>query len=328
MFLIITCFNFISISYALPPEWPTDKIVTLPDMGRAPFLKMIGDAKNTLDISAYNISDPALIAALINAANTGVTVRAFTYSTGAFGTSIQELNDNGIQICQLSARFEQAHHNVFIVDDTYAVISTGNWDAPSFDGLSATNTLPSRDFATSFENTGMIQELKNAYENDIIDGSVSLNSKWTQEEFLVWGPKNHVDVINKLIASAAESIDIYLQDFSDKNIAQSLVNASVSLNTRINMTNYPSIRTVDDTDMFDAPNINFYLNTINKIHANIMIIDAGIEGVAKMYLGSSNFSTGSLDENSTNNWEVGIVTSNTSKIQAARDLFDQDFLSQ
>ena len=64
---LLPCFILLvlqTIGFAVPSDWPKDGIIVEPDMGRTPLLTAFDDAKSSLYVSAYKLTDKRLIEGL------------------------------------------------------------------------------------------------------------------------------------------------------------------------------------------------------------------------------------------------------------------------
>lgn len=307
-----------------PSGWPKTGLQVFPEAGREAWLRAINSAKHTIQMAAYRLSDEKIANALAAVAEEGrvkisLLIQPITYQhdkSGDAASPIETFKQKGINVYQLSSRFNQAHYKLIIIDGKWAMISTGNLDASSLDGLpSDTHTDPCRDFAITVTNPQMIKELVRVFEADISDKRVVPNHPQ-----LVWGPDDQRSVFLKMINSAQKRIRIYQQDIQDVGIAQALAGvARDGVSVEILMMPYPFSKTEDknipNQELIRQAGGKVYLHTKHYIHAKIMIVDDQL-----MYLGSCNFYTPSIDQTR----ELGVITADPAHIKQVNDTFDND----
>ena len=320
---------------SLARTWPRDTLIVLPDMQRDPFLTMFEAARTTIDLAAYKLSDPLIVNALIKAAERGVRIRAliqpYTFSHERSDNTLSplaQLKRHGIQVFPLSSRLAQAHHKFFLIDNSYGVISTGNFDAESFDGTKDKLEPAARDFAIPFEDPELIAELKAVFEHDIQDKPIILTSNWHENRntFLVWGPETQRQDLLALIHSATESIHIYQQDFTDQGLARAVEGAlKRGIKVQIIMTPFPFSKKEDknlsNQKLLKQAGAEIHLIQSLYGHAKVIVIDAEKTMNRKLYIGSCNFFQDSLDYNR----ELGIITRSCVLIDAVLKTFKTDW---
>lgn len=311
---------------ALPPEWPEDGIVVEPDMGRAPLIAVMRDAQKSLQISAYKLEDEALIHELGEAVNRGIKVDVLvTRSIFArpeekvfSGTPFERLEKMGINVHQSPEFYAQTHHKHIIVDDSYAIIGTGNMGTGSFD--ETPERKAERDFWTAVTDIHQLKELKDVFNADFNGQKTDLKNA-----LLVWSPdQGRIPFLN-FIRSAQKNIWIYQQDVEDPIIADALADAArQGIDVRLIMPPYPFSKTEDK----NIPNQEMIRKAGGKVglithvicHAKVMLVDVDTES-AKTLVGSANFYSPSLEKNR----ELGIVISQLPAIAKISSVFKGDW---
>ena len=326
--------NIVNVSTAqeikakLPKGWPTDGIVIFPEAGRDPWVKAITTAKKSINIAAYKLSDPVIIDALCTIAsakkvsvNLLIEANAFQHEKSENIISpVEKLSAAGVNIFHISEWFNQAHYKLILVDNTWGMLSTGNLDKESFDGIKEISEAPCRDFAITVTKKSIVQELKRIFDADIKDKRIHCAN--TQ---IVLGPDDQRSVFLKLINTAKKSIRIYQQDFQDVGIAKALAGAAKDgVKVEVLMMPYPFSKTQDN----NIPNQNLirskggtvHLHKHHYVHAKLILVDAEEPENAIMYVGSCNFYTASLDQTR----ELGILTKDKAQIAKVMNVFNLD----
>lgn len=319
-----------AIQDLLPTGWPKNGLLVFPDAGRQAWLDAINSAKESIQMAAYKLSDETIVNAVVNAAKKQVKVDILIQpEIHKHGQSlnvespIDLLKNAGIQVYTLSTRFNQAHYKMIIVDGKWGMVSTGNLDAETFDGVPTISAAPCRDFAITITNPKMLQELAAVFKADIADKRISppLSSQ------LVWGPDNQRSVFLRMINSARKSIRIYQQDFTDPGVAQAVAGAARNgVAVEIVMMPFPFSKTEDknipNQDLIRSAGGKVYLHNHHYMHAKVVVIDGDDADNRLMYVGSCNFYTPSIDQTR----ELGVLTTDAEQINQVNTVFEGDLL--
>lgn len=312
--------------WALPVDWPQSGVIVLPDAGRTPLLKAIQDAKDSLQVAAYKLTDDTVVGALVEAAQRGVHIEILLTKNmyrherqvDQSQTRTAQFERVGIKVYEAPEYFEQLHYKMLVVDKNYALVSTGNWDAESFDGH--TTEKPARDFMVTLTEDNAIKELLDFFYKDVRREPTSS----TRTHF-IWSPDAGRKPFVTLIASAKKSLWIYQQDIQDSTLVNAMADAARrGIEVRLLMMPYPFDKSKDDNlphqrhlkDM----GAQVRLMTHFYGHAKVMILDAGEES-EKIYVGSANFYPQSLEKNR----ELGVVLENADAVECLKTVFLRDW---
>ena len=314
-------------SSSLPEEWDVSGICIFPEAHRKPWLDAIGQAKKSLRLAAYRLSDPEVIKALVTAAGKGIDVTLLVepdFEKNERSENIASPLDvlkahNKIKVHHLSKKFKQSHHKVIIVDEQWAMVSSGNLDAESFDGINkpAENLIekPARDFSITVTEPEMVKEIITVFDADIKDEAVT-----PSHPQLVWGPDTQRKTFLTMIRSAKKTIHIYQQSIQDEEIAKALAEAAKKgVKVELLMIPFPFNKKAD----YNVPNQDLirkaggvvHLCNHLYIHAKAMVIDEEV-----MYIGSCNCYAPSLDETR----ELGVITNDKTQITKVLSVFEAD----
>src|SRR3990167_5524848 len=296
---LLPCFILLvlqTIGFAVPSDWPKDGIIVEPDMGRTPLLTAFDDAKSSLYVSAYKLTDKRLIEGLGNAAKRGVNVN-------------------------ISPEFfAQTHYKLVIIDGTYALIGTGNMcDEGSFDDFG--DRAAERDFWTTVTDKEKVDELVTVFLADFTGKPIKIK----ESSYFVWNPDHGRAPILKFIRSAKCNLWIYQQDIQDRVIASAIADAARrKIDVRLIMSPFPFSPKKDNNiphqNMIREAGGKVGMSTKWTIHAKTMLADVGTPD-AKALLGSANFYPNSLEHNR----EVGMIISNPEAIKTMKTTFEEDW---
>jgi len=225
--LVLAIFLITSLANATPYKLPPDGLIIGPNdeisgSARDSFISMLDSAKSKIDLSIYQLRDPAIINAIICAHNRGVKIRIVTekhpfehkYSNKGNSIELERLTKVGIPIKGLTPRLAvnnkaQAHHKILIIDSNYAVIMNFNWDTSSL--------IENRNFALVIgknNNAKEFQEIEGLFDADWKDKKFS-----PQSDYLIIGPDHQREKFIKLFSQTKKCIRIYQQSYNDEEIA-------------------------------------------------------------------------------------------------------------
>lgn len=305
---------------AHPHGWTKNTVFIFPEDGRSPWITAIEEAKKTISMAAYRLSDPKILEALSAAKKRGIQVNllvepaVINHDKGYSENSLEYLKSLDITVHAPSKRFSQVHYKMIIVDRSWGLIGTGNLDAESFDGVK--NVPACRDFAVPVLKGSLIHEMLRVFEADCKDTRIV-----PRTGKLIWGPDQQRSVFLRMINGAKRKIQIYQQDIQDMGIVAALAGAArAGVDVQLIMTPYPFNKSKDSNlpnqELLKKAGAKVALNTKTYIHAKIMIVDN-----KEMYIGSTNFYTPSLDQAR----ELGIAVDNYKSIRAVIETFEKDW---
>lgn len=110
------------------------KLLVAPVNARAGMLPVIQNAQSTLDVEAEEISDQAIVQAMIDAHDRGVAVRMILSNdtpTAAQTSAVQSLHQDGVDVRMLAVPY--VHAKTFVVDGALAYVGSENFTSNSLD---------------------------------------------------------------------------------------------------------------------------------------------------------------------------------------------------
>lgn len=295
-----------------------------PDAGRQPYLTFIKGATRTLDMMIYVLDDKEITEAVLAAHKRGVKVRIlieknkFSHdaSSSSSETSLARLKKQGVEIRMTPKTVTQTHVKMMIRDERDLLLSTGNLDSESFEGLPGGDAA-TRDFALEDSEDMLVQEGLQVFSCDWrSDGGCEYAKKK-----LVISPLGYREGILQAISEAQVSIDLYQQDLTDPGIQKALLEVvEKGVQLRVIMTPFPFGGKEDKNKPFQemirekGGQVKGVLNPY--IHTKILILDG-----KKVFLGTSNFFTASLNKNR----ELGTFLEKTEDRERVVSVFNQDW---
>jgi cardiolipin synthase A/B len=286
-------------------------LITEPGPGDRPFLAAVQSARSSADVVMYELSDPAFERALASAQKRGVNVRVLLnggyYGAGspANDAAYGYLRANGVSVRWSPSRFALTHQKTLVVDDKTAYIMTLN--------LVDEDYSTSRDFAVADTNNQDVAAIQATFTADWNDQAITPAAGVD----LVWSPGALASQLS-LIGSARQTLDIYNEEMDDTAVTSALEAAARrGVDVEVVMT---ASSTWDSafTELIRAgahvrtyaPDASLY------IHAKMILVDG-----RRAFLGSQNFSAGSLDDNR----ELGIIVSAGPVIRSLKGTFASDY---
>jgi len=266
----------------------------------APVLAMVRAASTSVDLEIYELDDPQIEAALVTDERRGVAVRVLLSSgykgapSTANGGTYEFLRSRGVPVRWSPSYFSLTHEKSLVVDGDRALIMTFN--------LVSKYYATGRDFGIVDGDRRDVLSIEHTFNGDWNgSGVVGTGNDGDRGDDLVWSP-GAASALIALINGAKKSLYVYNEEMADMDVAKALIDAAGrGVAVYVDMTGADEwkwefkelatagvhIRTYADAD--DAP---LY------IHAKMIIADD-----ARAFVGSENFSAGSLDSNR----ELGIV---------------------
>ena len=287
-------------------------LITLPDDGHGAVYSFIGSATHTLDMTMYELNDTTAEQDLVADAQRGVTVKVILDGRQASknGPAYQYLRSNGVGVVYSSSRYYYTHQKSIVADGTSALILTGNLDSTYY--------ASDRDFGvidTDAADAAAIQAVFNAdYANAAITPS--------DGDDLVWSPTDSQAQLLILINNAQHSLLVEEEEFGDASLVSALAAAAgrgvavkvVTLNESSYHANFNAVTAVGGSVSTYSPTGSFY------IHAKAIIADYGTSS-ARIFLGSENFSSTSLNRNR----ELGLIISDPTVMSQVNATVTSDF---
>lgn len=314
-----------SISDVLVPTYGNapqqqEALLVMPDSGYTALLDAINGARNSINLTIYELDDPKIVGALSSAAQRGVKVRiiynyySFMQYSGHCPNDkpMAALAQAGAEVKKASQLYAITHQKTLTIDNSCSFIMTFNLRTNYF-----TNT---RDFGIITRNPAEIEEISRVFEADWIGSPVSVSNPE-----LVWSPDNSRSKILGIINSAKTSLEVYNEETGDKESMQALINAA---KRGVTVRFITADLTHNGMDGNAAERQVLNQNGVQAkagpqplyFHAKMVLADYGTPG-EDAYTGSENFSSYSLDKNR----ELGIIVNVTEILTGLDKVFETDW---
>ncbi len=329
LLIMFFCFHNLAYSESSPgllsqlETLENSQFVSTPDQDHQPLIDAFNEAKTSIFVGIFGISDLNIANALSAAHKRGVNVVVICDKYCSNNPKRLEiytkLKDDGIEIYTATTGFSISHWKMFVIDEKKAFISTMNF---------IVRTAQMRDVGVFFTNPNLIREIVAVFKSDVENAKnqTALTPPLTQPN-LVWSPNNSETKLAELIASAEISIDIWIENLGEKVIHNALKNAITKgvkirlLTSECGMGMPPQASFVNLKDLKDSK-IDVHVmpfpatSEIPYIHAKTIDVDR-----KTIFLGSENFSPNSLLKAR----ELGVIFRSTEIETKMNSLFQSDW---
>ena len=292
-----------------PPQSNSVAVVVEPSDKAAQLLAAIQGAKTSVHLTMYLMNDKRFISALIAQAVAHHEVKVVLnqkFPTGVSNTNqptYDQLTAGGVSVVWAPAGYTLTHEKCVIIDGAEAWIMTMNLESSS---------SSNREYLALDTQPEDITEAEAIFQADFADQATSPTGN------LVVSPMTSRPKLLALLASAKSTIDVEGEELSDPMITSALTSAkSAGLKVRVVLAdNSPPASQAAAVSSLKAAGIPVVSVHSPYIHAKAIVVDG-----ASMYIGSENFTTGSLQYNR----ELGIVTSTAAAVSKVASTIATDF---
>jgi cardiolipin synthase len=296
------------------------RVFVEPDDGEHVIIDAIRNAKKSIWLEIYILSDRNVTRTLEEAANNGIDVRVML-EPHPFGggpspsKTMDELSAAGIKVQPTDPGFPLTHEKGMIIDGSTAYIMTSNFSRSALGGSSGSSGVRNREYGIIDTNSQDVQAVAAIFNADWNHTTAQFN-----DPNLIVSPVNSRNAFNGLINSAHNSLFIEAEEMNDSAIEQALANAAQrgvhvevilpAANGSSGDSNSQGIATIRQGGVKVREDAQLYM------HAKIILVDG-----KAAFVGSENISTQSLDQNR----ELGIIVSDASVLARLQSTFQSDW---
>ncbi len=287
-------------------------LLILPDQGENAIYNFVNSATSSIDMTIYELNDVTLENDLVSREKAGVDVRVIldqaqkSYNTAASNL----LTAGGVGVVWSSTAFTYTHQKTITVNNDESYISTGNFDNKYY--------ATSRDYGVFDTDANDVAAIVAVFNADYAHTSITPSDG----DDLVWSPTDSQTHLLALINGAQHTLDIEQEEFSDTTLVNAIVadeNRGVTVRVVIeDPSEYSS--ELNKVTAAGGKVTGYSSSTGFYIHAKTVIADSGYS-TAKAFVGSENFSSGSLN----NNRELGMITTDSGILTGLETTFNGDF---
>lgn len=287
-------------------------LITEPGPGDTPFIALIDSARQSIDVTMYELTDERVEQALAADAARGVHVGVLL-DHGQYGAG-RPLNDaayrylatHGVTVAWAPRYFALTHEKSIVIDGRVAAIMTLN--------LTPAYYQSSRDFAVLDRRPADVDAIARVFDADLRGQQITPG---TGSGDLVWSPGAQARM-SALIVHAQRSLEVESEEMDDPAMNHELCQAvQRGVHVQVLMTYEPSWQAA----LTYLADCHAQVRTYQEdgalyIHAKLIRADG-----RTVFIGSQNLSRQSL----TYNRELGIVTQNPQIAASVGRTFDSDF---
>lgn len=298
-YLAIVCLFFSTANLA-------DQLIVEPEMGRAPIIAFMAEAKHSLQLVMYGFTDETLLNTLLVAHDKNKTIqlileqapyKAETQNQKTIGI----LQKNNINMQGRGEEFKLVHQKTLIADNQRALVMTFNFTRSTFKN--------ERNFGLIIDDPHTVHAISALFAADWHRVPANIESNR-----LIVSPDNSRRRLLSLIENTRDSLQIYAQSLKDFEVLGALSKAA-KRGVIVN------IITSSDTHSKQAnflrrAGVHIKQSKKRYIHAKVFIIDHRIA-----IIGSINLTRPSLDHNR----ELSILSEDKTVLDQLSKIFDQDF---
>lgn len=288
-------------------------LLTQPAGGRTALYSLINAATTSIHLTMYELTDTTATADLVAAEKRGVSVKVILDGkhTSVNGTAYTTLTNGGVGVVYSSSTYYYTHEKSMVVDGATSVIMTENWTPDYYSA--------DRNFDLIENDATDAAAIEKVFTADYAKSSVTPGDGTD----LVWSPTDAQSRLLSVITGATTSLTLYALELGSTPIVNALVAAAERGVTVKVVAEYDA----DYADNYDAvENAGGSVVTYDEdtdalyIHAKAIVADYGTSS-AKVFLGSQNFSSTSLNSNR----ELGLIITNSSVISSVNSTLATDF---
>ncbi|WP_069802751.1 phospholipase D-like domain-containing protein [Thermogemmatispora onikobensis] len=304
---------------AVPPG-PGVKGVQLfvePQAGEQVVLQAIAEARHSLAVEIYLLTDRSVIQALEKAAKRGLTVRVMLephpYGGGSPAGTMQQLRAAGVEARYANPAFPLTHAKLMIVDGARAYIMTGNFSRAALGG---NRSVANREYGIVDPWPGDVSNLSALFEADWrrTTAGAAIN-----DANLVISPGNARAALQGLIGEAQRTLLVEEEEMRDQQVEAALV-AAERRGVRVQVI-LPAPRAGNDPNAEGIATLLQGGVAVREdgqlyIHAKMLVVDG-----REAFVGSENCSPPGLESNR----EVGILIADEEVLATLQTTFWTDW---
>jgi phosphatidylserine/phosphatidylglycerophosphate/cardiolipin synthase-like enzyme len=273
--------------------------------------QLLAGATRSVDLTIYELADPAVESLLAADRRRGVTVRVLLDRAGAGGT-VNRAAASWLAAAGVSVRWGPAgillHQKTVTVDDRASAVMTGNLVASEPD---------TRDFVIVDRTPAAVASIESVF---LRDWEGDPPGPVAGVAGLVWSPGAGPTLLG-LIGSARHSVAVENEEMDDPAVEEALMAAARrGIRVTVTMTADPAWRAALDRLASAGVRVTLHPDATGTLylHAKAVVVDD-----ATTMVGSQNLSWAGLDENR----ELGVVTDQPSVVDAVASTLTADTAS-
>jgi cardiolipin synthase A/B len=281
--------------------------------GMEPVYSFVLSARRSVDMTMYEFIDPTMVKDLVADHKRGVRVRVILDTNRERSRNLatfRALRAGGVAVVWADTRYEATHQKTITVDGRESLIASFN--------LTEEYYSTTRDFGIWDTDRADVAAIEAVFDADFAHRPITPSDGAD----LVWSPGSQTQML-AVITGAKHTLSIENEEMGDPTITRAVVAAARrGVRVEVTMTASGSYDSDWTSIVHAGGHVHLYANgwTDLYIHAKATIADAGF-GTERMYVGSINFSSASMDDNR----ELGIITTNPAIVDKLSTVVQKDF---
>jgi hypothetical protein len=290
---------------------PVSQVWTEPVGGYGFIGTAIDEARTSIDLSMYELSDPVIERDLVTRARDGVDVRVILNADydgrSENATAAAVLRAGSVHVAWAPSN-QIFHAKYLVIDNERAYIGTGN--------LVPSDYPTTRDFWISDAQPADVSAIVATFNGDFTGGGTTSH----QSGGLVWSPGSTATLIG-LLSTAHRSLLVENEEMDSSTIEDGLIDAARrGVDVEVVMTEDPEWTAALERLASAGVHVHVLGESQIYIHAKVICADCTATS-GTVFIGSENFSTSSLSYNR----ELGVITSTPAAVRAVRAAVDSDY---
>ena len=290
---------------------PVSQVWAEPASGYGFIATAIDEARTSIDLSMYELSDPVIEGDLVTRARDGVNVRVILNADydgrSENATAAAVLRAGSVHVVWAPSN-QIFHAKYLVIDSTRAYIGTGN--------LVPSDYSTTRDFWISDAQPADVSAIVATFNGDFAGGGTTSH----QSGGLVWSPGSTATLIG-LMSTAHRSLLVENEEMDSSSIEDSLIDAARrGVDVDLVMTEDSEWTAALERLAATGVHVRVLGESQIYIHAKVICADCTATS-GTVFIGSENFSTSSLSYNR----ELGVITTTPAAVRAVRAAVDSDY---
>ena len=281
--------------------------------GMQPVYSFVLSAKRSVDMTMYELSDTTMVADLVADHKRGVKVRVILDTKREHSHNLaayEALKAGGVNVVWAAGGYEATHQKTITVDQAKSLILTGN--------LTSEYYTTTRDFGIFDAEAPDVAAIEDVFDADFAHRPVTAPGGTD----LVWSPGSQAQIL-AVINGARHTLSVENEEMGSSAVTAAIV-AAAGRGVKVEVTMTADSDYDGDLDEIvrAGGQVHLYADAYSDlyIHAKTTIADAG-RATEKVYVGSINFSSASMDANR----ELGIITTNVAVVAAIDAVVSADY---
>ncbi len=281
--------------------------------GMKPVYQFVLSARKSVDLTMYELTDPTMVNDLVADQRRHVKVRVILDTNRERSRNepaFEALKAAGVKVVWADTDYEATHQKTITVDGAESLVLTAN--------LTDEYYATTRDFGVFDTNPGDLAAIEAVFNADFAHKPI----RPPNGTDLVWSPGSQARML-AVIAGARHTLSIENEEMGDSTVTSAIAAAAArGVKVEVTMTANSSYDSDWTAIVRAGGHVHLYKDSSSDlyIHAKTTIADAGYD-TRRIYVGSINFSSASMDRNR----ELGIITTDTTIVNDVNTVVTRDY---